>query len=72
MSAIKEQAKALIEELPDDVVRSLLDFLERLQEWEATREILEDEEFSKAIEQGLHDIQAGRTVEWRAIKRTDV
>jgi hypothetical protein len=63
MSAIKEQAKALIEELPDDVVRSLLDFLERLQEWEATREILEDEEFSKAIEQGLHDIQAGRTVE---------
>ncbi len=72
MSAVKEQAKALIEELPDDVVRSLLDFLERLQEWEATREILEDEEFSKAIEQGLHDIQAGRAVEWRAIKRTDV
>jgi hypothetical protein len=63
MSAIKEQAKALIEELPDDVVRSLLDFLERLQEWEATREILEDEEFSKAIGQGLHDIQAGRTAE---------
>ena len=63
MSAVKEQAKALIEELPDDVVRSLLDFLERLQEWEATREILEDEEFSKAIEQGLHDIQAGRTAE---------
>lgn len=72
MSAVKRQAKTVIDELPDEVVQSLLDFMQKLQEWEATREILEDEEFSAEIEQGLRDVKAGRTVEWRKIKRTDV
>ena len=72
MSAIKRQAKAVIDELPDEVVHSLLDFMEKLQEWEATREILEDEEFSAEIEQGVRDVKAGRTVEWRKVKRTNV
>ncbi len=72
MSAVKQQAKALIDELPDEVVHSLLDFMQKLQEWEATREILEDEEFCAEIERGLRDVKAGRTVEWRKIKRTNV
>nr|BAL59732.1 hypothetical protein HGMM_OP4C368 [Candidatus Acetothermum autotrophicum] len=72
MSAIKRQAKAVIDELLDEVVHSLLDFMEKLQEWEATREILEDEEFSAEIEQGVRDVKAGRTVEWRKVKRTNV
>lgn len=72
MSTIKQQAKAIIDELPDEVVHSLLDFMQKLQEWEATREILEDEEFSAEIGRGLRDVKAGRTVEWRKIKRTNV
>jgi predicted transcriptional regulator len=72
MSAVKQQAKAVIDELPDEVVQSLLDFMQKLQEWEATREILEDKEFSAEIERGLQDVKAGRTVEWRKVKRTNV
>jgi len=41
MEKVKEQAKALIEELPEELVEGLLGFIRGLQEWEATKEILE-------------------------------
>lgn len=72
MNAIKQRAKSLIDELPDEAVENFVRFVQQLQEWEATREIIEDKEFSTAIKQGLRDVKAGRTVEWRKIKRTNV
>lgn len=69
MSTIKQQAKAVIEELPDEVVQSLLDFMQKLQEWEATREILEDPQMRKAIAIGKAAIAQGKMVRWRDVKR---
>ncbi len=48
MMAVKERAKAIIDELPDEMVRDLLVLMERLEEWGATLELLEDEAFMKA------------------------
>jgi predicted transcriptional regulator len=70
VNAIKQRAKSLIDELPDEVVENFVNFVQQLQEWEATREILKDEELSAEIERGLRDVKAGRTVEWRKVKRT--
>jgi hypothetical protein len=69
MSRVKERAKALIDELPDEVVSDLMGFVQRLQEWEATREILDDPEMGKAIEEGKAAIAEGATVRWRDVKR---
>lgn len=69
MSTVKERAKALIDELSDEVVLDLLRFVEGLQEWEATSEILEDPEMQKAIEAGKAAMAQGKTVRWRDVKR---
>jgi hypothetical protein len=69
MSTVKQQAKVVIDELPDEVVSSLLGFMQKLQEWEATREILEDPEMRQAIERGKAAIAQGKMVRWRDVKR---
>ena len=71
-SAVKQRAKALIDELPEEVVENFIDFVQQLKAWEATREILEDEEFSKQIKKGLKDLEEERVIEWRKIKKTNV
>lgn len=72
MEKAKEQAKALIEELPEELVEGLLGFIRGLQEWEATREILENEEFAGEIDRGLAELVRGEAVDRRDIKRTNV
>lgn len=70
MSKVKDQTKTLIDELSDSDVEVLMHIIQRLAEWEATQEVLNNPELMKGIEEGLKDIEAGRTVNWRDVKRT--
>jgi len=69
MSKVKDQTKTLIDELSDSDVEVLMHIIQRLAEWEATQEVLNSPELMKGIEEGLKDIEAGRTVNWRGVKR---
>ncbi len=68
---VKERAKAIIDELPNEMVRDLLVLMERLEEWGATLELLEDETFMKAWEKGKAEVERGETIPWRKIKRSN-
>jgi len=68
---VKERAKAIIDELPEEMVQDLLRLMERLEEWGATLELLEDKAFMKAWEKGKAEVERGETVQWRKIRRTD-
>jgi len=70
--SVKERAKSIIDELPEEMVKDLLALMERLQEWGATLELLEDREFMEEWERGKAEVERGETVPWREIKRTDV
>ncbi len=69
MGHIKAQAKELIDQLPDEVVAGLLGFIRSMQEWEATREIEEDQQLQKAIAEGQAAIAQGKTVRWQDVRR---
>jgi len=69
MSKVKDQTKTLIDELSDSDVEVLMHIIQRLAEWEATQEVLNSPELMKGIEEGLKDIEVGRTVNWRDVKR---
>ncbi len=69
MGQIKAQAKALIDQLPDEAVAGLLGFIQSMQKWEATREIEEDQQLQKAIAEGQAAIAQGKTVRWRDVRR---
>ncbi len=68
---VKEQAKAIIDELLEEMVRDLLGLMQRLEEWGATLELLEDKAFMKAWERGKAEVERGETISWRKIKRTN-
>jgi hypothetical protein len=68
MSEVKDQTKTLIDELSDSDVEVLMQIIQRLAEWEATQEVLNSPELMKGIQEGLKDIEARRTVNWRDVK----
>jgi len=68
MSEVKDQTKTLIEELSDSDVEVLMQIIQRMAEWEATQEVLNSPELMKGIQEGLKDIEARRTVNWRDVK----
>jgi predicted transcriptional regulator len=69
MSTVKDQTKKLVDELSDSDIEVLMPIIQRLAEWEATQEILNTPELIEGIKEGLKDIEAGRTVNWRDVKR---
>lgn len=68
MSKVKDQVKTLIDELSDSDIEILIQVAQRLAEWEATQEILDNPELMEGIEEGLKDIEAGRTINWREVE----
>jgi PHD/YefM family antitoxin component YafN of YafNO toxin-antitoxin module len=68
MSEVKDQTKTLIDGLSDSDVEALMQIIQRLAEWEATQEVLNCPELMKGIQEGLKDIEARRTVNWRDVK----
>lgn len=69
---VKVRAKRLVDHLSEDkakVAVSFLEFLEEKECWEATKEILEDEELMASIKRGKTDIAKGRVKPWREVKK---
>lgn len=56
METVKDRTKKIIDSLPNEDVEALLKVAERLAEWEATREILEDKEIMASIKRGLEEL----------------
>lgn len=72
---IKERAKQLIDSLSTDKAKLILDFIEYLnekEEWEATKEILEDKEMMediRACDEDLKEDRMDKFVPWDKVKR---
>jgi len=71
----EERALASLKRLPEEKLRTVVDFIEYLQnkeEWEATWETLTDEQMMADIEAAEEDWKAGRRVDflpWDQVKR---
>lgn len=68
----KEKAKEVLESLPEDKIKTALDFLKYLEdrdEWEATYEIMADKKIMKDIEEGKKDIVEGHWEKWDEVKK---
>jgi len=72
---IKERTKQAIDRLSEARVRLILDFIEYLnekEEWEATREILEDKGMMEDIRACDEDLEKGEMdnfMPWNEVKR---
>ena len=69
---VKTKAKRILNHLSEDKAKAAVSFLEFLEEkecWEATREILRDNEIMASIKRGRADIAAGRVKPWKEIKK---
>jgi len=70
MGAVKEKARELIESLSDEDVEVLIKMAERLAEWEATQELLEDEEMVASIRRGLEELERGDTLSLEELRKS--
>jgi len=70
MGAVKEKARELIESLSDEDVEVLIKMAERLAEWGATQELLEDEEMVASIKRGLKDLERGDTLSLEELRKS--
>ena len=66
---MKEQVKDMIDQLSEEDLEVILPVARRLTELKATEKVLEDEEMTKRIAEGLKDIEAGRTKNWREVSK---
>ena len=77
-SSLYERATEQLKQLSEERIKEAIDFMEYLrnkelrEEWEATEEILSDEEMMKGIMEGEARIAREECVRWRDVKRTDV
>ncbi|MCK4255901.1 hypothetical protein KAX35_03350 [candidate division WOR-3 bacterium] len=70
MNTVKGRTKELIDFLPDEDVEVLLKVAERLAEWEATRELLEDKEIMVSIKRGLEELGRGDTISLEELRKS--
>lgn len=70
MSVVKTRARELISSLADEDVAILIKIAERLAEWEATQELLEDEGMASSIRQGLEELEQGDTVSLEQLRKS--
>ncbi|MCK4394637.1 hypothetical protein KAX17_17175 [Candidatus Bipolaricaulota bacterium] len=70
MSAVQERARILIDSLSDEDVEVLIKMAERLAEWGATQELLEDEEMVASIKRGLKDLERGDTLSLEELRKS--
>ncbi|PIP12135.1 MAG: hypothetical protein COT45_02695 [bacterium (Candidatus Stahlbacteria) CG08_land_8_20_14_0_20_40_26] len=69
MNSVKDRTKELIDLLPSEDVEVLLKVAERLAEWEATRELLEDKEIMVSIKRGLKELERGDTISLEELRK---
>jgi len=70
MDTVKDRTKELIDLLPSEDVEVLLKVAERLAEWEATSELLEDKEVMASIQRGLEELERGEVVSLKKLKKS--
>ena len=69
---LKQQAATLIEQLSTEKLKSVIDYLNYLQDkeaWEATRELASDPEIVKSLERAEADVKAGRLKRWDDVRQ---
>ena len=75
MTKIRSQAKRIIDDLPEERLKTALTFLEFIEEkerWEATKELLEIPGMAESFRRGKRDILADRTIPWKKSARPRV
>ena len=70
MSAVKERARSLIDSLSNEDVDLLVKIAERLTEWQATQELLENEGMMASIRQGLDELRRGDVVTLEELRKS--
>jgi len=70
VESIKDRAKKIIDSLPNEDVEALLKVAERLAEWDATGEILEDKEIIASIKRGLEELGQGDTISLEELRKS--
>jgi len=71
-SELQEQAVALIERLPKEKLRTVVDFLSYLQDheaWEATWELTSDSKVMASLRRSEEHIRQGRVKRWKDVRR---
>ena len=71
-STLKNKAIESISRLPEKRLREVIDFVEyldRKESAEATREILADKQLLEGIKKGIEDLKAGRCKSWRSVRK---
>jgi hypothetical protein len=69
---VKTRAKRILDHLSEDRAKAAVSFLEFLEEkecWEATKEILRDNELMSSIRRGKADVAAGRVKPWKDVRK---
>ena len=69
METLKDRTKRIIDTLPNEDVEALLKVAERLAEWDATREILEDKEIMTSIKRGLEELKRGDVISLEELRK---
>jgi len=70
MQTIKERTKKIIDSLPNEDVEVLLKVAERLAEWEATSDTLEDKQLMASIKRGLKELERGDTISLEELRKS--
>lgn len=71
-ASLKQQAVRLIEQLSNEKLRTVVDYLTYLHDkeaWEATYELASNPEIVKSLERAKADEKAGRLKSWDDVKR---
>ncbi len=71
-STLKDKAIESISRLPEKRLREVIDFVEYLdkkESAEATREILADKQLLEGIKKGIEDLKTGRCKPWRSVRK---
>lgn len=70
MGTVQERARILIESLSDEDAEILVRLAERLAEWEATQELLEDKEMVASIKRGLKDLEQDDSLSLKELRKS--
>ncbi len=71
MSSLRIKAHEIIDKISDNRIMEVIDFLEFLkikEEYEATKELLEDEVFIEAFNKGRKQIDNGEYEAWEDVR----
>ena len=69
MNILKEKIVSLLDTISEEDMQVLSTVAERLSEWEATQEILEDKKMMVSIRKGLKELEEGQTISLQKLQK---